>query len=244
VIQLRSRLTDKQNTDLGKVVLHRLSQVDGYTISVTSALAPDKAKKAFEKGLDRESKEKWSEARESLEKAVEIYPKYAAAWYELGRLQTRSQNTEGARRSFNQALEADPKYLNPYRGLALLALSESRWQELVDSSGKLVELSPSGFPDGWFLNAVGQYYLQNFEAAEKSARQGIEVDGDHKVPKLEYILGMTLMREHDYQQAGEHMRRYLYLSITSTDLEEARKQLAEIQRVTTTASAPVAEEKK
>ena len=36
--------------DVGTIILHRLSKVDGLTISVTSELAPKDARKAYEKG--------------------------------------------------------------------------------------------------------------------------------------------------------------------------------------------------
>src|SRR5205814_1216247 len=39
------------NPDVGTIVLHRLANVEGLTISATSALAPKDARKAYEKGL-------------------------------------------------------------------------------------------------------------------------------------------------------------------------------------------------
>jgi len=78
-----------ESTDVGRLVLHRLGQVEGLTISATSAMAPKDAQKAFEKGRDKAAKQKWDEARPFFEKAVQIYPKYAVAWFELGSIQMR-----------------------------------------------------------------------------------------------------------------------------------------------------------
>ena len=39
------------NPDIGTIILHRLGKVDGFTISVVSALAPKDARKAYEKGM-------------------------------------------------------------------------------------------------------------------------------------------------------------------------------------------------
>lgn len=244
-IQLSSRASGFENSDIGRVALHRLSQVEGFTISATSALAPPAAKKALEKGRDQEKKNKWDAAQQCFEKAVQIYPKYAVAWFELGRAQLRNKDVASARYSFGQAVAADPKYVNPYQGLADLALREKHWQEVVDTTRQLLALNPVSFPDAWFQNAVGNYQLQNLEAAEKSARQGLKLDEQHRIPKLEYLLGMILMKKHEYLDAANHMRQYLHLTTNSSDADEAQKQLAEIARLSpVVVNIPAASEKK
>src|SRR6476646_4548003 len=135
-IDLSSRLTTFETADIGKLVLHRVGQVDGITVSATSAMAPKDAQKAYEKGHDKANKQKWDEARQQLTKAVEIYPRYAAAWFDLGRVQLQSNDIVSARHSFEQSVAADPKYVNPYRGLAELETREQKWPELVTVTGQ------------------------------------------------------------------------------------------------------------
>jgi Tfp pilus assembly protein PilF len=236
-IVLSSRITNFESTDLGKLKMHRLSHVEGLTVSSTSASAPAAAKKALERAHDREIKAKWNEAQELLEKAVVIYPKYAVAWFELGRVQVQQNNLAGARQSFTEALKADPKYVNPYDGLAQLAAQEQNWQELVLQTERVLQLNPVSFPDVWFFNAVGHYYLQQWDAAEKSARQGLELDAEHRIPKLEYLLGMALMNKRDYVQAAEHMRRYLSLTKIPSEVAEGQRQLSEMIKLSPPTSA-------
>ena len=205
-IELASRLETLQNTDLGRLPLHRLQRVEGTSISVTSALAPSSAKKALEKGREQEKKLKWNEAEQSFEKAVQIYPKYAVAWFELGRVQLHKNDAASAKRSFEQALEADPKYVNPYDGLAQLAMAARQWQAVIDITSKQLALNPVNFPVAYFFNGVANYYLHNFDAAEKSARQGLKNDEAHQVPKLPYLLAMVLTQKHDYEGASEYLQ--------------------------------------
>src|SRR5215510_12162204 len=73
------------NPDIGTIHLRRLANVEGYTFSITTAQAPKEARKRYEKGLEYLNKRKWAEAERELTKAVDSYPKFAAAWYELGR---------------------------------------------------------------------------------------------------------------------------------------------------------------
>src|SRR5882724_3131735 len=238
LIQLSSKIFDFGSIDIGRVALHRLAHVDGLTISVTSALAPGAARKAFEKGREQEKKSQWDKARESFEKAVQLYPQYAVAWYELGRVQQQDKNMTGARQSFDQARAADPKYVSPYNALAQVAASEKRWPDVVEITDKLLKLDPVDFPEAWLWNSVGNYVGQNFEAAENSARQGLKLDEAHRIPKLEYLLGMLLMRKQDYAGASQHMQQYLSLATQPAELDEARKQLAEIERHSSSAGLP------
>ena len=87
------------NPDIGIILLHRNGPAEeGKTISAVSLAAPKDAKKAYEKGLEAIKKKKFDEAQKNLEKAVEVYPKYSAAWYELGMLQAGQGKKDMARK--------------------------------------------------------------------------------------------------------------------------------------------------
>jgi tetratricopeptide (TPR) repeat protein len=215
--------------DVGAIVLHRLSQVQGFTISATSALAPPKAQKEYQKGRAQEKKEKWDVALSNFQKAVAVYPKYAVAWFEIGRLQAHKGDVAGAKLSFHQSLSADPKFISPYQELAQLAAREKQWQDVVDTTDALLKLNAINFPEDWFLNGLANFYLQRFDAAEKSARSGLEIEGQRQVPKLEYLLGIILAQKHDYAGGLDHLRNYLRLAPHAADLEIAQKQAHELE---------------
>ena len=243
-IELTSRMNSLESTDVGRVVLHRLEHVDGTSISVTSALAPNAAKKALEKGREEEKKGKWDQAEQSFEKAVQIYPKYAAAWSELGQAQMHHNDTASAKHSFEQSVAADPKYVNPYEGLARLAFEANQWPDVVEATNKLLALNPVNFPDAYFFNGVANFHLKNLDAAEKSARQGLRVDDGHQIPKMDYLLGMVLLQKSDYPGATEHMTQYLHLAKQPSDVAEANKELAEIARLSAKPSSAAVTDKK
>jgi tetratricopeptide (TPR) repeat protein len=238
LVELASRMNMLQSADLGRLVLHRLEHVDGNSISVTSALAPSGARKALEKGREAEKKSNWDQAARNLEKAVQIYPKYAIAWFELGRVQVARNDSTAAKLSFQRSLSADPKYMPPYQGLAELAFTAKQWPDVVHTTEQMLALNPAGFPVAYFFNAVANYYLPNLDAAEKSAREGIKVDSQHEIAKLQYVLGMILLQKHDYQQAADYFHQYMRLTDESKGLEAANQQLAEIAKLSAAASSP------
>jgi hypothetical protein len=81
---------DEQMFNVGNIVLHRMKHVEGFTISASTAAAPPDARKAFQKAREDESKGKMEDAEKKLEKAVAVYPGFAVAWVELGRVQAQS----------------------------------------------------------------------------------------------------------------------------------------------------------
>lgn len=242
-IQLAGRFSGLDNVEVGRLVLHRVSSVEGFSISATTAQAPGPALKALAKGQQQQKNGKQDEAQKSFEKAVSIYPKFAAAWFELGRVQLQKNDPRGARYSFRQAIDADSKYLNPYLGLTQLAQREQNWQELLEVTDQLLALNPVSFPDVWLSNGLANYFLQSFATAEKSARRGLQLDPDHRVPGLEYLLGMVLLKKCDYAGAAQHLRAFLKLATTPAETAEAQKQLDEVARLSAAANLPASEDK-
>ena len=231
-INLGSRRTF-DNPDLGTIILHRLANVEGATISAISLQAPKDAKKAFDKGREFLKKKKDPEAAKEFEKAVEIYPKYSTAWFELGRLKEQQKDAEGAMKAYSQALAADPKYLNPYRQLAGMYVKDQKWKDAADTTSRLIRLYPVDFPDAYFYNSVANYYLKNFDEAEKSVREAQKLDSRNRMPKSNQLLGAILAEKQDFAGAAEQIKKYLTFLPAGQEADNAKKQLIELEKITT-----------
>ena len=230
VVQLATSMSSSiESVDVGRIVIHPIGQGGGSVLSVTSLAAPNSAKKAMDKAREEERKNKIQDAEKSLQKAVEIYPQYAAAWTELGRLQYMNKDTANAQHSFEQALAADPKYAKPYLALSQIEVQASHWDKVVELTNKLVALN-SSYPAAWLLRAVAQYNLKDYDAAETSVQSGLKADPDHNVPRLEHLLGLLLAGKKDYVQATEHMRAFVKYSAQPAEQAEGQRLLAEIER--------------
>ncbi|MGD1092260.1 MAG: tetratricopeptide repeat protein [Bryobacteraceae bacterium] len=218
------------NPDIGTIVLHRLANVEGLTMSATSALAPKDSRKAYEKGLEAAKKGKPDEAQKEFEKAVETYPKYASAWFELGKIYEQRDHVEEARKAYSQALSADSKFINPYERLYMMAVKESKWQEVADTTDHVMRLNPYDFPNAYYFNAVANLQLGKLDVAEKSARQAVDLDKAHRNPRADYILGITLAQQGKFTESTEHLRAYLKAAPDAPDAETVRKQLAQAEQ--------------
>jgi len=219
------------NPDVGTILLHRLGESQGTTVSATELAAPKSARKAYEKARDLIAKKKLDDAQANLTKAVEEYPRYAAAWSQLGSLAAAKGDADGARRAFDQAIQADPKYVVPYVEMSLLELRARHWKEVADTSEKALRLDPFSYPQAYFFNAVAHYNLHEVAAAEESARRAQKLDTRHQIPQVSHLIGTILAERHDYQAAAEEMRDYLKFAPQAQDAAAARSQLEQFEKL-------------
>ncbi|MGA3039630.1 MAG: tetratricopeptide repeat protein [Bryobacteraceae bacterium] len=223
------RLEDDPN--VGTIVLHRMANVEGSAVSKTSLQAPKEARQAYDKALQYSRKSKLPEAAKQLHAALDIYPNYAAAWYELGRIQEQTREIEQARQSFARSLAADAKFLNPYLGLAELEASAGNWAALAEITSRLLKLDAVDYPMAYLYNATANLELRRIEAAETSARDGEKLDTAHRFPKLEQVLATILAQKKDYAGAAAHLRAYLALAPDAEDTARIKKELADLERL-------------
>jgi tetratricopeptide (TPR) repeat protein len=224
------------NPDVGVILMHRIGASEGGTVSAVSLAAPKDARKAYEKGLDLLKKKKTDDAIKSFQKAAELYPKYAAALCELGKLQMGRGETEPARESLQTAIQADPKYVVPYVELSFLEMQGQHWKEVAAATETATKLDPFSYPQAYFLNAVANYNLKNMEAAEKSAREAERLDTRHQYPKASHLLGIILAQRQDFTGAAERFKTYLKLAPQASDAATVRNQLEQVEKVSATAA--------
>jgi tetratricopeptide (TPR) repeat protein len=245
-IQLAGRRI-MDSPEVGTIILHRLSEVQGYTFSMTTANAPKEAKKAYDKGMDLVKKKKYEEAETQLRKAVEGYPKYAVAWFDLGQTLMSLKKSEDAEKAYQQAVESDSKFVKPHLQLLQLALNARDWQKIADRSDTVLKLNPFNYPQVWYMNGAANYNLKKLDVAEKAAREAVKLDTDHRNPRASHLLGIILADKGDYPGALDQMKGYLSFAPNAPDADVVKKQVAELERVTgvkATAQTPAAEKAK
>ncbi len=211
------------------IVLKRIGDNEGSTVSMTALKAPEPARKAFGKGVAAMTDEKWAAAQKNFERAVEIYPDYAAAWSDLGEVLDRQSHPAEARAAWEKAVAADPGYIKPYVQLARLALGEKRMEDAVKIAERAIALNPVEFPAIYFFDAAANYNLRHLDLSEKSARRAIELDVNHEIPRAQLLLGTLLAIKGDRLGAVQHMRKYLEFSPHANDAGEVNGMIEKIE---------------
>jgi tetratricopeptide (TPR) repeat protein len=222
------------SVNLGTMVLHPLSRVSALTVSATTLQAPANARKAYDKGLEAIHAKKWDAAAAEFRRAVQAYPKFAAAWYQLGEARLGNGDINGAVEAWRESAKTDPKFVKPWEKLTAFADQKQDWAESEKCSNAWLQLDPDDFPGAWLLNAIARARLGHLDEAEHSAREGLRVDTDQRIPRLSYVLGLILLEKRHYGESAECFRNYLKLAPNARDADVVRQQLAQFDKMATT----------
>jgi len=214
---------------VGTIILKRLSNVEGSTISMTSLAASKDARQAYEKGRKARTENKLEEAEKDLNKAVELYPSYAAAWALLGEIHTMQNRLQEAVKEYTQATTSDPQFVTPYYGLAIIAVNQQRWQDAATFSEQTIRLNGYAYPTAYFYNAVANFQLKNFEVAEKSGRKFQAVDSEHRHPDIALLISQILTERQDYAGALQQLRSYLAQAPNAANADQVRAQITRLE---------------
>jgi Tetratricopeptide repeat len=232
--------------DVGAIVVERATKIKGMTLSATPFKAPSNARKAYEKGVEAERKGKLAEARKNFEQALQIYPRYASAWFQLGTVFERLSQKDSARAAYMRATTIDTRFLPPYLSLAEMAYEAGNWTEVLqftghiidldllnhgDVAGYVLDLDQSNPAEAYFYNAVANYKLNNVEEAEKSALKAEHVDLRPDFPELHLLLADLFVAKKNYAVAISELQAYLELAPHAKDGDDVRRQLAELEKL-------------
>jgi tetratricopeptide (TPR) repeat protein len=217
------------NPDIGTITLHLDEHASGYGVSPTTAAAPPDAMKRFEKARSEAMSNNPDGAQRDLQKAVQIDPKFAEAWYQLGKLQQKSK-PQDALASFEKAVAADPQFVPPYEPIAELASTQKKWQEVADAADHYLKLDPVGTPQIWYYSAVGNFNLGKVDVAEECARKSLAMDPQHVAPNTEQLLAVILASRGQLAEALDHLRNCLTYTPAGPNADLMKQQIAQLEK--------------
>lgn len=217
----------RDEPDLGTITLFPEERSSGTELSSTTKTAPANAMKAFEKARAEWLNQDASGAMGSLKKAVAIYPEFAGAWFQLGKLQ-EATDPQAARDSFSKALAADPKFVLPYEQLAWMAAQAQDWDEAEKDTNQALQLDPAGTPQLWYDDAWAKFQLGKINEAAESAAKSLAIDPRHTVLGTEQLLAVILARKADYAGAIQHLRNCLTYFPAGRDADLVKQQIAQL----------------
>ncbi len=214
------------------IVLARLGEHEGSTVSVTSLSAPEKARKAYEHGEAALSRQKFAEAQKHFDQATGIYPSYAMAWSELGTTLERLGQMDQAAEAYRKAAAADSNYIKPLAQLAGLAGRQQRWDDERAEAAAALKLHPIEFPSVYYYSAEACFHLGRYSEAEDAARGAIEVDQHREFPQAYLLLAAVLSHKGDHDAAVNQLREYLKAAPHADDAPKIRDQVARLTQNT------------
>src|ERR1700676_2962321 len=246
VINLVELDTFSSSVDVGAIVMQRSTKNESMTLSATPYKAPKDARRAYVKGLDAERNGKLADASKYFETALQIYPRYVNAWFQLGSVLQKENQKDAARTAYTHATTIDTKFLPPYLSLASMAYEAENWTEVLNFPGHILDLDPLSFADvtgyildldplnyaeAYFYDAIANYKLNKIEAAEKSALKAQRAGLRTHFPQVHLLLAEIFARKNNFATAISEMQTYLELAPHAKNADQAREQLAKWEKV-------------
>jgi tetratricopeptide (TPR) repeat protein len=111
-----------------------------------------------------------------------------------------------------------------------VAFEEQNWQELADTTERLLRLNPYEFPGAYYFNGVAHYQLKNYDTAQKSLEQALGSGRRDVNPKVHYVLGLVLIQKHDLQAAAESLVTFANLSPNDPQIPKVQSILEQIEK--------------
>ncbi|MGA3371051.1 MAG: tetratricopeptide repeat protein [Terracidiphilus sp.] len=222
--------TLEDDPNVGTITLRQDARATGSIVSPTSLSAPTDARKEADKARSDEVDGSLGSAKKHLQKAVSLYPQYAEAWYQLGKLEEKDK-PQDALAAFKKAAALDPKFIPPYDHIAALAAAQQKWQDVADAANHALQLNPEGTPQIWYWSAVGNFNIGDKELAETAALTALSMDPGHvAAPKTEDELAVIQAARGKYKEALEHVRNALTYT-TGPDADLMQQQVAQLEKI-------------
>jgi protein O-GlcNAc transferase len=199
------------------------------TVSALRLEVPSKASSEYQKACGAYKDKRFSQAEDHVRKAIEIDPKYAAAWVVLGQSLVAEKKPDDARKACSQAMAVDPTYVPPYICLADLSAKEKDWVEVSRMATQALALNPVSDLYAFYYGAAGAFHMHNLPIAVMDAQAAAKLDTWHHLPDLYLLLARIYEAEGDLHNEVTQLKQYLKLAPDSEDSAASRTALAQLQ---------------
>jgi tetratricopeptide (TPR) repeat protein len=201
---------------------------NGSRVSARQLAIPAKARRDFERALQRLAQHDVPGAIQLLERAVAEAPQFAAAWNQLGTIAYQTRNYPLAERHFRRALEADGEAYEPLVNLGGVLLNLGRAEEARSYNLYAVLKRPR---DPLAQSQLGMTYflLRRWPEAEQHLREAIRLDPAHfSHPQL--MLSEILESRGGRAEAAAQLEEFLRLHPDSPLAAQLRERVARLRR--------------
>jgi protein O-mannosyl-transferase len=128
---------------------------------------------------DKNKTEHFTEATKYYQKALEIYPEYTEAQYNLGVTYMALNNTEDARLAFEKTIKIDPGYEGALNNLAIISINKKDYQTAIAYWDQLLAKNPNSF-DGLKNCASVLAYTNNLQKALEYYERALKINPKHQ----------------------------------------------------------------
>lgn len=179
---------------------------------------------AYNRGVQAASPEEKSAA---YRLAVQLLPQFYEAWFNLGVVASRANDSNTAIASYEKAKTLRPQAPEVHRNLGRIYLRTERLPEALAAFEKTVTCAPNTAPPH---NDLGEAYRQmkKTDLAIAEFQTALNLQPDYA--PAHYNLGITYANAGNRSKAIEHFQEYLRLCSDGTDAAQVKEWINTIQQ--------------
>jgi tetratricopeptide (TPR) repeat protein len=197
------------------------------TVSTATLNVPEKARKEFDKASDAMAHQDWNKAAERLNKAITVYPQYAAAYNNLGVVYSHLNDDSHEQEALARAIALDDHFAPAFMNFGKLRLRQKDFSQAEAMLEKAAALDPLN-AQGLALLADAQYMNQHYDAALVSARQAHTAFPQHP-SFVHYIAARAYQQEGRQKDALVELRLFLQEEPSGSRADYVRGDIARMQ---------------
>jgi len=192
-----------------------------FTVSVRELKIPEKARTEFEKGLDRAAKKDPAGGLGHFQKAVEMFPKYFEAYYNMGAVDMSLGRYDEAMMAFQASIDlSGGQYALADFGYGYVLCLEGKAREAERIIRRGLEFDDVS-AEGFVILSEALTQLNRLDEAEKSAHEALLRNQNH--PGAYLALADVAEKKGDDRAEVQALDNYLKLQPNSPASGLARK---------------------
>ncbi|HTC92916.1 MAG TPA: tetratricopeptide repeat protein [Terriglobales bacterium] len=227
-------IDDRELSHIEYVNVHRVESQSnaptgpGGTVSVADLNVPAAAAKEFRKGNEALDKNDLVEARKRFDKAIQIYPSYASAFFGIGVVEFKSGDRQKAREAFEKTVALNDHFVPAYFNLARMAAADSDYKRAAELLSKASTADPVN-PEGLLLTAQVDLLLHDSDGAIQCAKRL------HSMPHqayavVHYIAARAYLSKHMPNEAAAEYKQFLEEAPQDPKAPKVRDELAALTK--------------
>ncbi len=167
-------------------------------------------KKCFNKGVELSELGRHEEALKAYEKAVEINPQYAKAWFYKGFALGEFERHEEALRAYEKAIEMNRQYAKAWYAKGVALAKVGKHEETKEAYEKAIEIDPK---NALAYTNLGELFFKfgNLKEASEKIEKALNING--RLVSAWSLQGRIKIEQKAYDAASEAFKKAMYLDI-------------------------------
>jgi predicted Zn-dependent protease len=198
------------------------------SVAAADLIIPGEARKEFDGAVKTMGEQNWPKALEQLNRAIAIYPQYAAAYTNMGVVYGKMNDTAREHEALEKAISVNDHFVPAYLNLAKLCVKEqdAAKAEAVLENAKRIEPSNA---EVLTLLAEAQLLNKHYEAAITSARSA-HAFPHQNLAVVHYIAARALEHENRLPEALTELQVFLLEEPSGARANHVREEMTQLEK--------------